>query len=363
VRGQEEQFLTTAYVNRIATAVPEYDVHTTFVRFARTLLDERRAKLFDRMADRAQITHRWSSLKPAAEPEGPSIDEAGVFARGNFPSTANRMRQYDAAAPALAERAVKGLGLGAEELRRITHVVVTTCTGLSAPGLDLELVERCGLNPSVERTVVGFMGCYAGINALKLSRHIVRSEPSARVLLLSLELCTLHLQETSDLEQVLSFLVFGDGAAASLVTAEPVGIALDRFRAVLVPETTGLITWHIGELGFDMFLSGQVPGAVGQGLRLMSDEILAGKKPEEIDLWAVHPGGRSVLDAVEGALALGQGALSTSRDVLNRFGNMSSATVMFVLKEMLQPGHAKGQGCAMAFGPGLTAETMLFRAV
>jgi alpha-pyrone synthase len=363
VRGQEEQFLTTAYVNRIATAVPEYDVHTTFVRFARTLLDERRAKLFDRMADRAQITHRWSSLKPAAEPEGPSIEEAGVFTRGNFPTTANRMQQYDAAAPALAERAVKGLGLSGEELRRVTHVIVTTCTGLSAPGLDLELVERCGLNPSVERTVVGFMGCYAGINALKLSRHIVRSEPAARVLILSLELCTLHLQETSDLEQVLSFLVFGDGAAASLVTGDPSGIALDRFHAVLVPDTTGLITWNIGEVGFDMFLSGQVPNAVGQGLRLMSDEILAGKKPEEIDLWAVHPGGRSVLDAVEGALALGQGALSTSRDVLNRFGNMSSATVMFVLKEMLQPGHAKGQGCAMAFGPGLTAETMLFRAV
>jgi len=355
--------LTTAYVNRIATAVPEHDVHTTFVRFARTLLDQRRAKVFDRMADRAQISHRWSSLKPAAEPEGPSIDEAALYTRGRFPSTAERMRLYEAAAPALAERAVMGLGLDAEALRRITHVIVTTCTGLSAPGLDLELVERCGLNPSVERTVVGFMGCYAGINALKLSRHIIRSDPSARVLLLSLELCTLHLQETDDLEQVLSFLVFGDGAAASLVTAEPAGIALDRFHAVLVPETTGLITWHIRELGFDMFLSGQVPAAVGHGLKLVSDEILGGRKPEDIDLWAVHPGGRSVLDAVEGALALGQGALSTSRDILDRFGNMSSATVMFVLKEMLQPYHPKGKGCAMAFGPGLTAETMLFRTV
>ncbi len=352
--------MTTAYVNRIATAVPEYDVHTTFVRFARTLLDERRRKLFDRMADRAQITHRWSSLKPAAEPEGLSIDEGGVFARGSFPSTADRMRQYESVAPALAARAFEGLGLDAEGRRGITHVIVTTCTGLSAPGLDLELVERCGLHPSVERTVVGFMGCYAGINALKLSRHIIRSDPSARVLLLSLELCTLHLQETSDLEQVLSFLVFGDGAAASLITAEPVGLALDRFHAVLVPETTGLITWHIRELGFDMFLSGQVPGAVGHGLKLTKDEILAGQKPEDIDLWAVHPGGRSVLDAVEGALALGPNALATSRDVLDRYGNMSSATVMFVLKEMLKPDHPKGRGCAMAFGPGLTAETMLF---
>ena len=352
--------MTTAYVNRIATAVPEHEVHTTFVRFARTLLDERKRKVFDRMADRAQITHRWSWLKPAEVPEGPSIDEAGLFARGNFPSTAERMRQYEGAAPALAEKAVRGLGLDDAALKSITHVIVTTCTGLSAPGLDLELVERCGLNPSVERTVVGFMGCYAGINALKLARHIVRSDPKARVLLLSLELCTLHLQETDDLEQVLSFLVFGDGAAASLVTADPVGAALERFRAVLVPDTGNLITWHIREMGFDMFLSGQVPGAVGQGLKLMSDEILEGRKPEEIDLWAVHPGGRSVLDAVEGALALPQGALWASRDVLDRFGNMSSATVMFVLKQLIESGQ-KGLGCAMAFGPGLTAETMLFR--
>ncbi len=353
--------MTTAYINRIATAVPEHDVHTAFVRFARTLLDDRRRRLFDRMSDRSQISHRWSSLTPAAEPEGPSVDAGGFFTRGNFPSTADRMRRYEAAAPALAERAVNGLGLDAEARRRITHVIVTTCTGFSAPGLDLELVERCGLHPSVERTVVGFMGCYAAINALKLSRHIVRSEPGAHVLILSLELCTLHLQETDDLEQVLSFLVFGDGAAASLVTSEPTGIALDRFHAVLVPETTGLITWHIRELGFDMFLSGQVPGAIGQGLKLKADEILAGQSPEAIDLWAIHPGGRSVLDAVEGALSLGPKALSASRDVLERYGNMSSATIMFVLQKLLGRNQPAGQGCAMAFGPGLTAETMLFR--
>jgi predicted naringenin-chalcone synthase len=253
------------------------------------------------------------------------------------------------------------LGLDAVERSRITHVIVTTCTGLSAPGLDLELIDRCGLNPSVERTVIGFMGCYAGISALKMARHIVRSEPEARVLTLSLELCTLHLQETGDLEQVLSFLVFGDGAAASLVTADPTGIALDRFRAVLVPETHGLITWHIRELGFDMFLSGQVPAAIGNGLKPLAGEILAGQNPEEIDLWAVHPGGRSVLDAVEGGFGLAPDALAASRKVLDNNGNMSSATVMFVLKDLLENGKKGGRGCAMAFGPGLTAETMLFR--
>jgi predicted naringenin-chalcone synthase len=354
---RRNRFLTTAYLNRIATAVPGNDVHTTFVRFARTLLDNRCRRLFDRMAERSQIAHRWSALTPAAEPEGASVDAAGFFTRGGFPSTADRMRRYEADAPGLAERAAAGLELG-DGRSRITHVIVTTCTGFSAPGLDLELVERCGLNPSVERTVIGFMGCYAAINGLKLARHIVRSEPTARVLMLSLELCTLHLQETNDLEQVLSFLVFGDGCAAALITAEPEGLALDSFRAVLVPDTSGLITWRIRELGFDMFLSGQVPGAISHGLKVAADEILAGEKPESIDLWAVHPGGRSVLDAVESALALGPKALAVSRDVLAGYGNMSSATIMFVLQRLLRGG--PGRGCAMAFGPGLTAETMLF---
>lgn len=351
--------MTTAYINRIATAVPEHDVHHAFVRFAGTLLDDRRRKLFERMADRAQITHRWSSLTPASNPDGPSVDAAGFFSRGQFPSTADRMRHYEKIAPPLAARAVDGLGLGSDA-RLVTHVIVTTCTGFSAPGIDLELIERCGLNPSVERTVVGFMGCYAALNGLKLARHIVRSEPKARVLMVSLELCTLHLQETDDLEQVLSFLVFGDGCAAALITAEPQGLALDRFRSVLVPETSGLITWRIRELGFDMFLSGQVPGAIAHGLKLSADEILAGRKPEAIDLWAVHPGGRSVLDAVETALSLGPKALAVSRDVLKHYGNMSSATIMFVLQRMLAGNRPGAQGCAMAFGPGLTAETMLF---
>lgn len=351
--------MTTAYINRIATAVPQNDVHTAFIRFARTLLDNRGRRLFDRMTDRSQIYHRWSPLSASLEPDGPSVDATGFFTRGHFPSTADRMRRYEVEAPRLAEAAVRNLRLGSGA-GRITHVIVTTCTGFSAPGLDLELVERFGLDPSVERTVIGFMGCYAAINALKLARHIVRSDPKARILLLSLELCTLHLQETDDLEQVLSFLVFGDGCAASLVSAEPEGLALDSFRAVLVPETGGLITWHIRELGFDMFLSGQVPGAISHGLRIAADEILDGRKPGAIDLWAIHPGGRSVLDAVEGSLALTADALSVSRGVLADYGNMSSATIMFVLERLMQSGRG-GQGCAMAFGPGLTAETMLFR--
>jgi predicted naringenin-chalcone synthase len=354
--------MTTAYLNRIATAVPANDVHQAFVAFATSMLEERRAKaLFARMAGKAEITHRYSFLAPAADPSGAAVDDGGFFTRGKFPATAPRMQLYEKNALALSRQAVDRLELG-ETAKNITHVIVTSCTGLYAPGIDLDLIGYLGLKPTVERTMVGFMGCYAAINALKLARHIVRSDEAAQVLLVNLELCTLHLQETQDLEQVLSFLVFGDGAAASIVSAMPVGFALDSFHAVVVPETSDLITWRIGALGFDMLLSGQVPGAVGQALTVSADDILGGALAESIDLWAVHPGGRSVLDAVEKGLALGAEDLAASRAVLRDFGNMSSATVMFVLQKLLATAKTGETGCAMSFGPGLTAETMLFHA-
>jgi predicted naringenin-chalcone synthase len=208
--------------------------------------------------------------------------------------------------------------------------------------------------------MVGFMGCYAAINALKLARHIVRSEPSARVLALNLELCSLHLHETDDLEEILSFLLFADGCAAALVSADPVGVEIKSFRAALVPGTRQLIRWHIGDQGFDMVLSGAVPGAIRTALTDARDDILGGAN--DISLWAVHPGGRTVLDAVEQAFGLGPQALGASRSVLNDYGNMSSGTVMFVLDRIMREAASKGQnGCAMSFGPGLVAETMMFR--
>lgn len=351
--------MTTAYINKISTAVPEHDIHDAFVEFADNSFSIRRKQLlFRRMAERAQISHRYSG-----------IDSVAAFYNGdpNGISTETRMIEFERTAPELAVRAVNGLELG-DRAAEITHLIVISCTGFYSPGIDFEIIKRCGVNPSVERTQIGFMGCFAGINGLKLAHHIVRSEPNARVLVVSTELCSLHLQQTEELETMLSFLVFGDGCAAVLVTAEPEGIALDSFKAVMVPDTPELITWRIGDIGFDMVLSGKVPGTLA---RAMDEEnmkmILAGADKSDIDLWAVHPGGRSVLDAVESALNLAPTELSASRKVLDNYGNMSSATVLFVLAEMMEQhkntGGGEKAGCAMAFGPGLTAETMLFRAV
>jgi predicted naringenin-chalcone synthase len=355
--------LTTAYINRIATSVPPHDVHHAFLQFAATLYsdDERHRSLLRRMAERAGIEHRYSPLLPCNDARGALVDGEMFYQIGEFPDTAARMRVFERHAPALAAETVEKLGIDGER-DRITHLLITCCTGFAAPGLDLELVARCRLPSSIERTMIGFMGCYAAINGLKLARHIVRSEPQARVLVLNLELCTLHLKESQSLDQLLSFLLFGDGCAACLVTAEPKGIALDRFRAVLVPDTEKLITWHIRDFGFDMVLSGEVPAAIQRGIRSSGGEILDGAPPEAIDAWAVHPGGRTVLDAVERAFKLKPAALADSRQVLRRVGNTSSAAVMFVMEQVLRKATRPAKGCAMAFGPGLVAETMLFRA-
>lgn len=353
-----------AYLNRIATAVPSNDVHQFFIGFASSQLSEdpRRRAIFNRMADKGGIEHRFSCFEQASDPEGPIVDGAGIFARGGFPGTAKRMDMFAATAPELARRAVEKV-LDGEDRSAITHLIVTTCTGFSAPGIDLEVIALCGLSSSIERTIIGFMGCYAAINALKQARHIVRSEPEARVLIVNIELCTLHLKETTDLEKLLSFCLWGDGCAASIVSADPIGFSLDSFRAIVAADSRELMTWSVRDDGFDMVLSGQVPAAIHDALNTGIDTILGNKSVAEIDLWAVHPGGKSVLDAVERALSLPPEALMPSRTVLRENGNMSSATVMFVLERMLAHPTAGDLGCAMAFGPGLTAETMMFQAV
>lgn len=286
----------------------------------------------------------------------------GFYRRGAFPSTAKRMQTYAVHAPALAERAVAVLKLQGRE-EEITHLIVASCTGFIAPGLDQVLAQRLGLRPDLKRTLVGFMGCAAAIPALRLAQACVLADPGARVLVVNLELCTLHMQETDDVEIALSFMLFGDGCTAALVTAEPRGLALEDFRVTQIPDTAELITWHIGDQGFIMHLSGKVPSKISDSLRSERDFVLRDERPQAIDLWAVHGGGRSVLDAVQSGLSLEQDALTPSRAVLAACGNMSSATIMFVLAGMLGTARAGQRGLAMAFGPGMVAETFRFSVV
>lgn len=347
-----------AYINALAGVVPDHDVHRLFIDWAEgQVADERMRKLFLRMADRSGIEHRWSVLPAAAD--GGSQIAAGGFYHGEAPPTSRRMRVYAEQAPKLALAAIARLRERVE-LEGITHLVVASCTGFVAPGIDQIIARELGLD-GVERTLVGFMGCYAAVAALRTAYHIVRSEPEARVLTVTVELCSLHLQQTQELASLLAMLQFSDGAAAALVTSEPAGLEMSHLFSMQLEDSAELIQWQIGDTGFEMTLSGEVPGRIQQALA--EDEVRAtlynGWGPDQISSWAIHAGGRSILDAAEKGLELPQGSLWASRDVLARYGNMSSSTLMFVLSELIGRPDT-GKGVAIAFGPGLAAEGFHF---
>ncbi len=337
--------------------MPRHDVHPEFLGWARQkLASSRDLRLFERMAARSGIGHRWSVLPQRYSPTA----GGGFYDASAWPGTAARMAVYAQEAPALACAAIKELGTKAE-IDGISHLVVASCTGFIAPGIDQIIARRLGLAPSVERLLIGFMGCYAAVAALRSARHIVRSDPSARVLVVTVELSTLHLQQTTDLQSLLAMLQFGDGAAAALVTAEPGGFLIEHPFATTLAHSEELIRWRITDEGFAMHLSGEVPKRIAAALadEAFASAAMAGRVASSIDGWAVHAGGRSVLDAVERSLSLPSDALDTSRGVLADCGNMSSATLMFVLERLLA-GPPVTRGVAIAFGPGLAAEGFAF---
>ena len=338
---------STANINRIGTAKPDHEVSAAFMEWATGQLSERRdLALLPRMASRSGIDKRWSVIPPAPNGGSP-VAEGGFYASTTFPPTSVRMAAYAEAAPRLALDAIAALGDPGD----VTHLVVASCTGFTAPGIDQIIAERLGLPGSIERTLIGFMGCCAAVAALRVANHIVRSERKARVLVV-----------TSSCQRsifILAQMLWSDGAAAALVSAKPEGLALGRFFATTLPKSQELIQWAIGDQGFIMHLSGDVPGRIAQAI--VHDEPLKETigPSEAIDGWAVHAGGRSVLDAVETGFGLDDKALRHSRRVLAENGNMSSSTIMFVLASMLAEG-APDHGLAIAFGPGLAAEGFHF---
>lgn len=337
-------------INTIATAVPDCDVHSRYTEWAASQLDdERKAKLFRRMESRGGISHRYSVLSGGDA----ALDFGSFYMRGEEPGTKARMERYAAHAPDLAMQAIAGL----PSTDGVTHIVIASCTGFLAPGLDQIIARRLGLSAGVERISIGFMGCYAGVTLLRTAAHIVRSDPAARVLAVAVELCSLHLQQSDDIASLLAMGQFADGSAAVLISAEGEGLALGEGLSLALEESDDLITWTIGDSGFVMHLSGEVPGKLAEALDDAAvREVILGKMPP--GAWAVHPGGRSVLDAVERGLSLPPAALSASRSVLDDFGNMSSATVLFVLQKLAA---AKPEtGIALAFGPGLAMEGLRF---
>jgi predicted naringenin-chalcone synthase len=282
------------------------------------------------------------------------------------PDTAARMRVY----------AKEALPLGLEASRRalddagvataaITHLVTVSCTGFSAPGLDVGLVNGLGLRPTVARTQVGYMGCHGAFNGLAVARALAAADPSARVLLCSVELCSLHYHFPWDPQAMVSNALFADGAAALVGAAD--GPAATGWRALatgscLLPDSEDAMTWTITNHGFVMTLSPRVPSLIAAHLRPWLADWLAGHGLTIADVgsWAIHPGGVRILTAAEEALGLPRGTAAVSREVLREFGNMSSATVLFILERLRQRGTPR-PCVALGFGPGLVAEAALFR--
>jgi predicted naringenin-chalcone synthase len=280
------------------------------------------------------------------------------------------------------EAAAKALaaceGIGPED---ITHVITVSCTGFFNPGPDYKVVRALGLDPAVQRYHLGFMGCYAAFPALRAAKDFCLADPDAVVLVAAAELCSLHVRTSNNPDTIMGSSLFADGAAAGIVTARDLPtdkamIDLDHFETVLTPVGEESMAWSIGDEGFEMVLGSYVPHIIddhiiGALAPLLARDPLVGAGPyRDIRHWAIHPGGRSILDKVEAKLDLTPEQLVPARETLRNFGNMSSATVLFVLKHILElPAQSPDDGagperiCAMAFGPGLTVESGLFTKV
>ncbi len=346
-----------AHLNHIACAVPPFERQQAFIdSLSRWAGPPDVVEKLRQIAAGARIDQRHTVL-----PEPFGADHApGFYQPGCFPTTGERMKRYQQEAPRLAFSAMAELQREAGSLTGVTHLIVTSCTGFYAPGLDIDIVRHCGLAPTVQRTLIGFMGCQAGLVGLRNARQIVEADPDAVVLMVNLELCTLHLQQTGRIDRLVSFLLFADGCAASLITSRPRGMRLDACTSHLSLADSERMAWHIEDQGFAMTLDARLPARIRQWFR-SSPELSAPEAGSDTMLWAVHPGGRLILDSVQDACGLTNAQMTASREILRRYGNMSSASIMFILRDLLTS--APSPGRALAFGPGLTVEVMDFTLV
>lgn len=360
----------------IGTAVPPHQVSG---RDAVTLGERvnagngSRAALLRRIQRRSQVQSRSSVLVASNRTDLP-LEERLPFYGAESPSTAARMAQFARHATPLALAAAgAALADAAVAPAQITHLVTVCCTGFQAPGFDLALIEQLGLAAGVQRTHVGFMGCHGALNGLRVARAFVEADAKAVVLLCAVELCSLHLHYGWDPEKVVANALFADGAGALVATASSgacggraaaahdAQLRLLASGATLIPASQHLMHWQIGDHGFEMGLSPQVPAVVAGQLHpwLMRWLGEQGRDLAEITTWAVHPGGPRILQACASALALTAEQLAPSLAVLREHGNMSSATILFILDRLRRSPAKRGPCLALAFGPGLSAEVAL----
>lgn len=360
-----------------------------------------------KIAQDLHITERWHQALPAL------YRKSGVNRRGSVllksdhdtaaprqtfyqpsstshprgPTTAQRMEIFaKEAVPLLIKACSTAIDNACIKPASITHLVTVSCTGFAAPGCDLQLIEQLGLNENVQRINVGFMGCHGAINAIRVAKSFVEADPNAVVLVGAVELCSIHQQYTDDPQQLVANALFADGAAAMVVgsrVGEPSNELLTNeissneeatedltgewtitssFSQVL-PQTSNLMSWKIGDFGFQMSLDPQVPSCIESSLHAALSTWLGeeGLTVDFVDVWAIHPGGPRIVQASGTALGLSEEQLAPSLEVLANHGNMSSPTVLFILNKIMASGRSERSKHAvlLAFGPGLCIEACL----
>ncbi len=355
----------------IGTAIPEhYADQSVAADFAQLMVHGREDEedWFAKVYELSTVEHRGSVLLGATNdcralqefyPPSVATDDCG-------PSTAIRMQEFNEQASALAISAAQQALFESNTLpNEISHLIVVSCTGFGAPGIDFRLIEHLGLSPGVGRVQVGFMGCHGAINALLVARAIGEADPEARILLCCVELCSLHYSYGWNPSRIIANALFADGAAALVAGNSPdqqeTAWSLRTTASQVLPDSQDAMGWQIGNHGFEMKLEPNVPDLIYSHLREWVEQWLAGHNLTigEIGSWAIHPGGPRIIHSAAMSLGLSPSATEASHHVLSQYGNMSSATVLFVVQR-LQEQNAPRPCVALAFGPGLVVEAALF---
>ena len=354
----------SAYINAIGTAVPNSKISqskiATYMK-QHIEFNEEQSHQLDVIYRASGIDYRYSILPDFHQ----TTETPGFIMHGREPSLNDRMKLYEIEAPVLAIQSILECMKG-KDLNHLTHLITVSCTGMYAPGIDLEIVEQLTMRTDIHRTAINFMGCYGVFNALKLAQSICEASATSQVLIVSVELCTLHFQRKNDEFLNLSQALFSDGASSCLVTNNetPNTFLIDQFHCDILFKGKNEMSWKIGQNAFDMVLTHEVAKLIEENAQSAVSKLLE-KVPfnfSEISHYALHPGGKSILKAIEHNLNLSKEHNVHAYHILKNYGNMSSATILFVLKKLLDDhNQVKGPVLSMAFGPGLTIETMLLR--
>lgn len=361
--------MNQAFINSIGTTKAPYQFKQKEVaNFMKKVLqlDSQQAHQIDVLYRASGIQNRYSVLQDYGKTSNFSFYKK----TNSFPSTEDRMQVYQKYAIKMGVDASQNcLKNTKTKFSEITHLITVSCTGMYAPGLDIDLVERLKLPANVQRTCINFMGCYASFNALKLARAFCLSDQNAKVLIVGVELCTLHLQNSIKNEDLLANALFADGASAVLVSNQKQGkvnLALQNFHCDLANEGKKEMTWQIANQGFEMRLSSEVPDIIKPKIKNLYQNLL-GKNIQPKSLhYALHPGGKRILKGIEEVLNISKEENRFAHQILQEYGNMSSVTVLFVLERLMQnikKEENQEKILSFAFGPGLTLESMLLEIV